>query len=900
MLSLLARIRSLLHALRRGDALNDDMEAEFRLHMDLRAEELVRTGLTPAEAARRARLEFGSAPSFTDRGRAARGLRPFDSLRLSVLDLRLGGRMLVKHPALTTIATIAVAFAIAVGTVGFEIARQALWPTIPLPEGNAIVALRNWNVADNESVLASRRDYELWRNGLSTITDLSAVEVEERSIAVGAGPGQPETIANVTPSTFALTRVPALMGRTLLEGDERSGAPEVVVVGYDFWKNKLDGAQAAVGRVIHISGTPVTIVGVMPQGYGFPQRNGVWRPLHLERIPEASPSLKYVFGRLAPGHPREEATAEVAAIGARAATMFPETRKNVRLQLLSLPDAVSDLPEAAALMLASINGFLVLLAALLCGNVAMLLFARAVSRERELIVRAALGAGRGRLIMQLFAEALVLSAVGAVVGLMVAQFVLARTWTMIEGQTGPLPFYIDTSLSPTTILYAIGLTLLAAAIAGVVPALKVTSGGAGARLRAASSGGGGLQFGGVWTVVIVAQIALTTLLPWPLLGVGGSFGSDTPAGFPAESFLTATLAMDRLDGVAASGDTVPAMRAARLEARYRALADRLRQDPGVLDVTYADQMPQLTEGRNFIKMDPGPAADHSEGCAEGYYCTGFVSVDPRFFDVVGAPVIRGRALTTADAEQRTRVVLVNETFVEEILGGRNPIGRRFRFWSSGEPTAESWYEIVGVVPDLSVSEKSTSYDTKRIYQATLPRAVEPLRVAIHVRGDPQQFAVRLRELAQATDPALRVIDPKPLPLLEDPDSAGMSFGFELMVSLTLVTLMLSLAGVYAVTAFAVARRTREIGVRVALGARPLDVLTIVFKRPFVQMAVGIGIGAILGFGLANDDLSKVHLDVLGNTAVFVLSTILCCALACIVPTRRALRIQPTEALKDEG
>src|SRR5678815_3326594 len=297
-------------------------------------------------------------------------------------------------------------------------------------------------------------------------------------------------------------------------------------------------------------------------------------------------------------------------------------------------------------------------------------------------------------------------------------------------------------------------------------------------------------------------------------------------------------------------------------------------------------------------MDPGPAAEQDEHCGAGYYCAGFVSVDPRFFDVVGAPVIRGRALTTADAEQRTRAVVVNETFVDEVLGGRNPIGRRFRFWSNTEPTAESWYEIVGVVPDLSVSEKGTDYARKRIYRTTLPRETGPLRVAIHVRGDPQRFAVRLRELAQATDPALRVIDPKPLPLLADPNSAGMSYGFDLVVSLTLVTLMLSLAGVYAVTAFAVARRAREIGVRVALGARPLDVLTVVFKRPFVQVALGIGVGAILGFGLVNDDLSKVHLDVLGNTAVFVLSTILCCALACIVPTRRALRVQPTEALRD--
>jgi hypothetical protein len=237
MFSLFARVRSLVRGVRRGDALNDDMEAEFRFHIEQRAEELVRTGLTPAEAARQARLEFGSTASITDRGRAARGLRPFDSLRFSVLDVRLGGRMLVKHPALTVIAMIAVAYAIAVGTVGFEIGRQVLRPTVPLPDGNAIVALRNWDVAENAQVPASRRDYELWRDGLSAITELGAVKVEERNIAVGGGPGQPETVANVTASTFALTRVPALMGRTLLNAEESGDAAEVVVVGYDFWKN---------------------------------------------------------------------------------------------------------------------------------------------------------------------------------------------------------------------------------------------------------------------------------------------------------------------------------------------------------------------------------------------------------------------------------------------------------------------------------------------------------------------------------------------------------------------------------------------------------------------------------------------------------------------------------------
>src|SRR6185369_2024058 len=198
MLSLLARIRSLLRGIRRGDALNTDMDAEFRLHMELRAEDLMRAGSTPAEAARQARLEFGSAPSFTDRGRDARGLRAFDSLRFSMLDLKLGGRMLVKHPGLTVIGTIAVAFAIAVGTAAFEGIKQTLFPTIPLPQGDEIVALRNWNVVWNGSADgASRGDYTLWNRDLTTITNIAAVEVRDRSVALAAsGGGEPATVAD--------------------------------------------------------------------------------------------------------------------------------------------------------------------------------------------------------------------------------------------------------------------------------------------------------------------------------------------------------------------------------------------------------------------------------------------------------------------------------------------------------------------------------------------------------------------------------------------------------------------------------------------------------------------------------------------------------------------------------
>jgi putative ABC transport system permease protein len=233
-----------------------------------------------------------------------------------------------------------------------------------------------------------------------------------------------------------------------------------------------------------------------------------------------------------------------------------------------------------------------------------------------------------------------------------------------------------------------------------------------------------------------------------------------------------------------------------------------------------------------------------------------------------------------------------------VLHGRNPIGRRIRFPSTRDRGADPWYQIVGVVPDLGVSDNEGDWGRATLYQARLPRDAGTLRVAIHVRGDPQRFAPRLRELAQAVDPALRVIDPEPLPRLAE--SAG-AFWLGLLVSLTSITLMLSLAGVYAVTAFAVARRTREIGVRVALGAQPLHILTTIFKRPVVQIALGIGVGAIMAILILDQgDLSDVRYGDLGRAAAFALSTIVCCALACIVPTRRALRIQPTEALRVDG
>jgi len=883
------------------------MGEEFRLHMELRAEDLVRGGLTPAEAARRARLEFGSTESLKDRGRDARGLRWFDSLRFSMLDVKLGGRMLVKHPGLTVIGTFAVAFAIAIGTAAFEIGTQVLFPTIPLPDGDAIVVLRNWNTQENGPAAASPRDFARWKSDVTTVTDLAAFTVHDRNVAWDGHAGEAVIVADVSASMFATTRVPALKGRALLPADERADAEPVIVIGYEFWQNKLGGAADVVGRVIRVSGTPTTIVGVMPRGYAFPRRHGLWRPLHLERFPEAMPVLWFAVGHLAPGRALEEANAELATIGGGMATMFPETHKYLRGQVVSLRQAVWPIPAETSIVLGSVNLSLVMLIALVCGNVALLLFARAASRQTEIVVRTALGASRGRIITQLFVEALVLCMIGAVVGLAASNLVLRWVWVIAEGQEGKLPFWMGTSLSPTTVLYAVGLTLLASAIAGVVPALRVTSGGVDARLRAMSGGGGGLQFSGVWTGIIVMQIALTVMFPFVTSFMRDDYvrQRDMPAGFAADEFLTAILALDLADGAAAGADTMPAARAARLEARYRTLADRLESEPGVIGVTYANRLPLMYHPPIRIEMDSGPVAPRSPDLPVGYP-VGNAWGDPRFFEAIGAPVISGRSLTSTDAERNAHAVVVNELFVKRVMAGHNPIGRRFRYVASDDRRSGAdlkprpWYEIVGVVRNLGIDGDRTFPGAARVFGPTLPRNMGPLYVAIHLRGDPQRFTPRLLELAQAVDPALRVVDPQALPRVTDNEVELLAFIYYALAGVAVVALVLSLAGVYSVTAFAVAKRTREIGVRVALGATPRQIILITFKRASIQVALGIGVAALIMSTFIIADSDGASADAFGRVGIAVALIAVSCMAACIVPVRRALRIQPTEALKEDG
>ena len=466
----------LLSLFRSGRA-EADLAREIQAHLRLLEDRFVAQGMSAEDARFAAKRAFGGVEQAKEHQRDERSFR---WLAGWPMDLKLGARMLIKYPGLTLIGGVAMAFAIATGTAAFQFLTQLTNPTLPLEEGTRIVGIRLWHTATNSIEEQALHDFAAWREDIRTVGHLGAFRTLERNLIVGTAPAEPVDVAEISAAAFPLTRVSPLMGRVLTEADERRGAPDVVVIGHQIWQTRFGGDPMVVGRTVRVGTVECTVVGVMPQGFGFPVFHEAWIPLRLDALDYRrgeGPSIK-VFGRLARGVSLEEARAEFAIHGQRTADTFRDTHEYLRPQVMPYATWITGMSTVQSRVLFSFNLFLVMLLLLMCGNVALLMFARAVTREDEIVVRCALGASRGRIIAQLFAEALVLGGVAVVAGVAAAQFVL-QWWLRVFDleSAGRTPFWFDDSLAPATIFYAAALAVLGAACAGIVPALKVTAAG---------------------------------------------------------------------------------------------------------------------------------------------------------------------------------------------------------------------------------------------------------------------------------------------------------------------------------------------------------------------------------------------------------------------------------------
>jgi predicted permease len=803
----------------------------------------------------------------------------------SWLDFKVGFRMLARYPGLTLVGTVAMAVAIALGTIYFEAVNKWQNPRLPIPDGDRVVSIRNWNVNEFQPEARSLHDFAIWREQVKTIDSLGAAVVFVRNLATEDGRVEPVPGAEVTANAFGLLRTPPLLGRTLTAQDERPAAPPVVVISHTLWKTRFASDPEVLGRTAKLGSATAEIVGVMPEGFGFPVNERIWMPLRVDGslvAPRTGPAVS-IFGRLAPGASMEEAQAELTAIGARVASLNPEIYKHLKPRVVAYAKPLLEGGEALFIrnILYVVNGIFLMLLAVVCANVATLVFARTATRGWEIAVRNALGASRDRIITQLFVEALVLAGIAAVVGLVIAKFSLRWGLSLLAGSE--MPFWIDDSLSWTTVLYAALLALFGAAIVGILPALRITKINVQDALRRENAAGAGLRFGGFWTTVIVVQVAITVaFLP---LAAGGVFESNRfrqrAEGIGAERYITARVGMDHEDHM-----TDSAAFAVRARAGVEELERRLSAEPGVEQVAFADRLPVEDQFKYQIEVDTTTGAP-----ATGLRTSTHVQVSRGFFAAFGTSVVAGRDFVPLDFETG-RVLIVNESFARHVLGSRNPIGQRIRI-VSGEVDSlagDTWYEVVGMISDFGW-QLPLPHEQSAMYR---PRPPMGLRLVARVR-DPEVFAARLRTVAAGVDPTIRLTDVQPLAQVGGSEATinWALTGVAWLISF--IVLLLSATGIHSLMSFTVSRRTREIGIRAALGAPPRRIVAGIFSRAFLQISAGVlagsGLAALVGLGSTRQLLLLIAAD--GIMLVVGLA-------ACAVPLRRALRIDPTEALRMEG
>ena len=815
-------------------------------------------------------------------------------LRGLSLDVRLALRLLVKHIGLTVVGTVAMAFAIWSGIVAFEFYTQIMRPALPLDGGAQIVGIVMVDTAKPGERSPTLHDFVAWRDALTSVQDLAAYRDRNWNLIVGDAAPEPVAVAEITAATFRVVRERPVLGRPLVEADEKTGAPWVVVIGHDVWQSRFASDPHVIGRELRLGNVPHTIVGVMPEGFRFPLAHGFWIPLRLDPVDyprQQSPGLR-VFGRLTPGATLEAAQPELTVLGATAAAAFPDTHAHLEPRIVPYIDSIfSGFSADSVSEVFGGNLLSVLLVLLVCGNVALLMFARAATRENEILVRTALGAGRGRIMGQLFVEALVLAMVAALVAVTFAQLAWHSLFAMVTENMfeNRVPFWMHSSVSPRTLVYAALLTLVAAAIAGLLPGLKVTR-GIGTHLRQSGPGGGGLRFGGIWTVLIVMQVAVMAIVPTPVIAIYRDMGGGARAanaGLVPEQYLAVTMAMDREEVPGAAGSTSTG----RFAAATQELERRLEAEPGVMGVTVASVLPLMNHQWRTIDIDEESAAPGERNSSRHYLSSAWVALD--FFDVLDTPILSGRAFHPGDLLPGARTVIVNQSFAQLVLGGNNPIGRRLRYVSLTQQNGnDPWYQVVGVVRDFGIDPEDRDSRRARIYHPLVPGGSYPVRMAVHTMGDPLLFAPRLRSIARDVEPTLQISGIARFDQVAAAGARTMTLLFWLFLALAFVVVLLSLTGIYSVLAFSASQRTREVGIRIALGGRGRHVIAILFRRPLMQIGLGILIGLVVADRMSEGDMVRV-------IALYGCVVVAVSALATLGPVRRALRIQPLDALRAE-
>jgi putative ABC transport system permease protein len=892
---MLGKLRTRLRALLRKSEMERELDEELRYHIEQQTEQNIRLGMNPDEARHAAQKAFGGVEQAKERSRDARGVRWLEDLWQ---DLRYGARMLMKNPGFTLIVVLMLALGIGANSAIFSVVNSVLLRELPYREPQRLVVA--WSDRPLQQAQSGWTEYPFTAADFRDLRDQNQSFEQMAALRppIGlniTGGGEPELLIGVSASAnlFSLLGVKTRIGRAFYPEEDQPGFNRVVILSDGLWRRRFGSDTKIIGQKISLNNEPYTVIGVappdfqfppnasMPAIYGFPREIDFYTPLALtpEVWSNRGSGFLVAFGRLKPQTRFEQAQADLVGVAERLARQYPDSNKNESVRLTPLLQQVVGKAQTALMALLGAVGFVLLIA---CANIANLLLARAAARQKEMAIRAALGAGRWRVIRQLLTESLLLAASAGALATILAVCGVGLLRAILPDN---FPRAEEIGVDARAFSFTLVVSLLTGLIFGLIPALQASRTDLNETLKEGGRSSGGGSRNRLGRLLVPTEVALSLLL---LVGAGLMLRSfirlmSVDPGFDPQNALTVVISLPQ--------NKYPPL---QREAFFQQLLERLRALPGVRSAGAV--YPLLGSGEEGAGFSIGGRPPAAPG-EPRLFAPRWVSTD--YFKAMKIQLLKGRVFTEGDGPDTPPVVVINEAMARRYWPDEDPIGKRVK------SSADGWNkrcEIVGVVKDVRYTALDTEARAQMYFSFTQFPYNSVRTLVARTDGDPQSFVPSVRGQVQAIDKDQPISRIRMMEELVAGSVSQRRFNLLLLAVFAVVALLLAAVGIYGVMSYSVEQRTREIGLRMALGAQTRDVLILVVRQGMTLTLIGAGIGLIAALGLTR--LVKSLLFGVSATdpmTFFVIPLLLALVafLACYLPARRATKVDPLAALKAE-